>query len=100
VIDEVLDLFIELGASEDQLDSPFVYASAKEGTASLDPKLQNENMEDLFETILEFIPGPEGDPDGPLQMMISTIDYNDYVGRIGIGKILRGKIVHGEEAVL
>ncbi len=100
VIDEVLDLFIELGADENQLDCPFVYASAKEGTASLDIEKQKDDMEDLFETILEYIPAPEGDSDQPLQVLISTIDYNEYIGRIGIGKIERGRIYSGQEAVL
>jgi len=100
VIDEVLDLFIELGANEDQLDCPFVYASAKNGTSSLSPDKQGDNMESLFETILEFIPAPEGDEDGPLQVLISTIDYNEYVGRIGIGKIERGTIKVNQEAVM
>lgn len=100
VIDEVLDLLIELGASEEHLDCPFVFASAKQGTASLDYNVQNENMKALFDTILEYIPAPEGDIDAPLQMLISTIDYNEYVGRIGVGKVERGRIVQGEEAVI
>lgn len=100
VIDEVLDLLIELGASEEHLDCPFVFTSAKQGTASLDYNVQNENMKDLFETILEYIPAPSGDIDAPLQVLISTIDYNEYVGRIGIGKIERGRIIQGEEAVI
>ncbi len=100
VIDEVLDLLIELGASEEHLDCPFVFTSAKQGKASLDYKVQNKNMEDLFETIIKYIPAPEGDIDGPLQMLISTIDYNDYIGRIGIGKIERGRMIQGEEAVI
>lgn len=100
VIDEVLDLFIDLGAEEEQLDCPFVFTSAKQGTASLDPNVQNDNLSVLFETILEFIPAPKGDVDGPLQILISTIDYNEYVGRIGIGKIERGKINHNQDAVI
>ncbi len=100
VIDEVLDLFIELGADEDQLDCPFVYTSAKQGTSSLDPDKQEKDMKDLFETIIEFIPAPEGDPDEPLQVLISTIDYNEYVGRIGVGKIERGTINVNQEAIL
>ncbi|MEW8973102.1 MAG: translational GTPase TypA [Tissierellaceae bacterium] len=100
VIDEVLDLLIELGASEEHLDCPFVFTSAKQGTASLDYNVQNENMKDLFETILEYIPAPSGDIDAPLQVLISTIDYNEYIGRIGIGKIERGRIIQGEEAVI
>ncbi len=100
VIDEVLDLFIELGADDKQLDSPFVFTSAREGTASLDSRKQNDSLKDLFETILEYIPGPEGEVDKPLQIIISTIDYNDYVGRIGVGKIERGRIYHNQEAVI
>ena len=100
VVDEVLDLFIELGASEDQLDCPFVYASAKEGTASLCSIKQDENMKALFETIIDFIPAPEGDDEAPLQILISTIDYNEYIGRIGIGKIERGKIKVNESTII
>ncbi len=100
VIDEVLDLFIELGAGEEYLDSPFVFASAREGIASIDLDTKKDNMEDLFETIIKYIPAPEGDPDEPLQLLISTIDYNEYVGRIGIGKIERGKIKTNQEAII
>lgn len=100
VIDEVLELFIELGADESQLDCPFVFASAKSGTASLDVNKQKDNMEDLFETILKYIPAPEGEIDEPFQVLISTIDYNDYVGRIGIGKVERGRIKVNESAVI
>lgn len=100
VIDEVLDLFIELGAGEEYLDSPFIFASAREGYASQDLKVEEDNMEDLFETIVDYIPAPQGDIDGPLQVLISTIDYNDYVGRIGIGRIERGKIKTNQEAII
>lgn len=100
VIDEVLDLFIELGANEDQLECPFVFTSAKQGTATLDVDVETKDMSVLFETILEYIPVPEGDEDGPLQVLITTIDYNDYVGRIGIGKIERGKITTNQEGVI
>lgn len=100
VMDEVLDLFIELGASEDYLDSPFVYASAKAGVASLDLNDRGTDMIPLFETILEKTPCPEGNPEEPLQVLISTIDYNEYVGRIGIGKIDRGRIKTNQEAVI
>lgn len=100
VIDEVLDLFIELGANESQLDCPFVYASAKNGTASLDSQSQESNMEALFETVVKFIPAPVGDETEPLQVLISTIDYNEYVGRIGIGKVERGTIKLNQEAVI
>lgn len=100
VIDEVLDLFIELGAGEEYLDSPFIFASAREGYASQDPDIERDNMEDLFETIIDYIPAPQGDIEGPLQVLISTIDYNDYVGRIGIGRIERGKIKINQEAII
>ena len=91
VVDEVLDLFIELGAGEEALECPFVYTSAKFGKASLDFNNMKDNMEDLFDTIVKYIPSPEA-KEGPFQLLISTIDYNDYVGRIGIGKIARGSV--------
>ncbi len=97
VVDEVLDLFIELDANEEQLDSPFVFASAKSGIAGLSPDSLKENMQDLFDTIIENIPQPQGDENGSPQMLISTIDYNDYIGRIGIGKIERGTLKVGSE---
>lgn len=99
-IDKVLDLFIELGANDDQLECPFVYASAKNGTASLDVEKQDENMDALFDTVIDYIPAPTGDKDEPLQLLISTIDYNDYVGRIGVGKIERGTIKLNQEAMI
>ena len=100
VIDEVLDLFIELGASEDQLDCPFVFTSAKMGLSSLDANKLTDSMDTLFETIMEYTPAPEGDKDASLQVLISTIDYSEYVGRIGIGKIDRGSIKMNQEAVI
>jgi GTP-binding protein len=100
VIDEVLELFIELEASDEQLDCPFVYASAKNGYAILDPSDEPVNMEPLFETILNYIPAPQGDEQGPTQMLISTIDYNEYVGRIGVGKVDRGTISVNQEVLL
>lgn len=100
VIDEILDLFIELGANEDQLECPFVFTSAKKGTATLNVSEEAETMDALFETIMEYIPAPEGAVDEPLQVLISTIDYNEYVGRIGIGKIDRGRIIAGQEGVI
>jgi len=100
VIDEVLELFMDLDASDEQLDCPFVFASAKEGYAVRDLNDERRDMSPLFETILEYIPAPEGDPDGPLQMLISTIDYNEYVGRIGIGKIDRGTIHVNQDAIM
>ncbi len=100
VIDEVLELFMDLDASDEQLDCPFVYASAKNGHAVLDLNESPENMVPLFETILDYIPAPEGDPEAPTQMLISTIDYNEYVGRIGIGKVDNGSISVNQEVVL
>ena len=87
VIDEVLDLFIDLGANEDQLDFPVIYASGIQGRASLDKDQMGDSFEPLFETIVKFIPAPKGELDGPLQMQVSLLDYNDYIGRIGIGCI-------------
>lgn len=100
VIDEVLELFIELDASDDQLDCPFVFASAKSGIAILELDDSQENMKPLFQTIIDYIPAPEGDPDENTQVLISTIDYNEYVGRIGVGKVDNGKIKVNQEAVL
>lgn len=100
VIDEVLELFIELDASDEQLDCPFIFASAREGTASLDPKTPGKDMVPLFETILDYIPAPTGDPDAGTQILISTIDYNEYVGRIGIGKVDNGSICVNQEVVI
>ena len=100
VEEEVLELLLDLDASDEQLDCPFVYASAKTGVAVTDLNDEPKNMMPLFETILSHIPAPEGDPDGPLQILISTIDYNEYVGRIGVGKVDRGTINVNQEAVL
>lgn len=100
VVDEVLDLFIELGADEEQLEFPVVYASAINGTASLDPFKQDETMEVLFETIIRYIPSPSRNYDKPLQFQVSLLDYNDYVGRIGIGRIYRGSMQVGQQVVL
>lgn len=100
VIDEVIDLFIELGAADDALDCPFVFASAKSGVAKLDLEDEAVDMKPLFDTIIEYIPGPEEDNESPFQLLISTIDYNDYIGRIGVGKVERGEIKEGEAAVI
>ncbi len=100
VIDEVLELFIELDASDDQLDCPFVYASAKSGVAILEIGDSPKNMQPLFDTILEYIPAPEGDPDKGTQVLVSTIDYNEYVGRIGVGKVDNGTIKVGQDVVI
>ena len=102
VVDEVLELFIELGADEDQLEFPVVYASGVNGTASLDddPAKQEENMESLFEMILSAIPAPIDNSDEPLQFQVALLDYNDYVGRIGIGRVFRGTIEVGQQISL
>jgi GTP-binding protein len=100
VIDEVLELFIELDASDTQLDCPFVFASAKTGVAILELEDKPENMKPLFETILDYIPAPEGDPEEGTQVLISTIDYNEYVGRIGIGKVDNGRVKVNQDVVI
>ena len=100
VIDEVLELLIDLGASDEQLDCPFVYASAKNGVAALEISDEMKDMKPLFETILDYIPAPEGDPDADTQMLISTIDYNEYVGRIGVGKIDNGSLKVNQECMI
>ena len=100
VVDEVLELLIDLDANESQLECPFVYASAKFGYASMDADEKTSDMKALFETIIDYIPAPEGDPDADLQMLISTIDYNEYVGRIGVGKIDNGTLRLNQEALL
>ena len=100
VIDEVLELFLDLDASDEQLDCPFIFASAKGGYAVRDLADEPKNMEPLFETILNYIPAPEGDENGPTQMLISTIDYNEYVGRIGVGKVDRGTLSVNQDVVV
>lgn len=100
VIDEVLELFIDLDASDEQLDCPFVYASAKEGVAILELEDEPKDMKPLFETIINYIPAPEGDPDAGTQVLISTIDYNEYVGRIGVGKVDNGTIKVNQDVVI
>ena len=100
VVDEVLELLIELDASDSQLECPFVFASAKDGTASFDWKVPGTDMSPLFEKIIDYIPAPRGDEESDLQFLVSTIDYNDYVGRIGIGKIENGTIRENDEVVL
>ena len=100
VIDEVLELLMDLDATDEQLDCPFVFASAKAGVASLDPEVKGTDMAPLFETIVNYIPAPEGDPEAGTQLLISTIDYNEYVGRIGVGKVDNGKIAVNQEVML
>ena len=102
VVDEVIDLFIELGANDDQLEFPVVYASAINGTASLesDPSLQDENMQCLYDTIIDYVPAPVDNREEPLQFQVALLDYNDYVGRIGIGRVFRGSMKVGESVSL
>ena len=100
VVDEVLELFLDLDADEAQLDCPFVFASAKTGKASFNMEEEGINMVPLFETILDYIPAPEGDPDAGTQVLISTIDYNEYVGRIGVGKVDNGSVKVNQEVVI
>ena len=98
VVDEVLELFMDLDATDEQLDCPFIFASAKSGVSGLDPEHIEPNMMPLFEAILNYIPAPEGDPEAGTQVLISTIDYNEYVGRIGVGKVDNGVIKINQEA--
>ena len=100
VVDEVLELFMDLDANDEQLDCPFVYASAKAGTASTQLTVKSKDMTPLFDTILEHIPAPTGDPDAGTQVLISTIDYNEYVGRIGVGKVDNGAVRVNQEVVI
>ena len=100
VINEVLELLIDLNATDEQLDSPMIFCCGRDGTASLSPEERGADLKCLFDTILEYIPAPEGDDEGPLQMLVSSIDYNDYVGRIGIGRIERGVIRTGQEVMV
>ena len=100
VVDEVLELFMDLDATDEQLDCPFIFASAKSGVSGLDPEHIEPNMVPLFEAILNYIPAPEGDPDAGTQVLISTIDYNEYVGRIGVGKVDNGVIKINQEVVI
>ncbi len=100
VVDEVLELFLDLDADDAQLDCPFVFASAKYGNATTNLRVKNKDMQPLFDTILDYIPAPEGDPDAGTQMLISTIDYNEYVGRIGVGKVDNGTVKVNQEVVI
>lgn len=100
VVDEVLDLFIELGANDDQLEFPVVYASGRDGYATMDPNVPGKDMTPLFEEIIREVPAPSGDMNGPAQVLFSNIDYDEYVGRIGIGRVERGSIKVNENMVL
>ena len=100
VVDEILDLFIELGADDDQLEFPVVYASALEGYAQAELDQKNDDLTPLFESVVEHIPAPCGEKDAPLQTVVTTIEYNDYVGRMALGKVNRGQISEGEEVAI
>lgn len=100
VVDEVLELLLELDATNEQLDSPVVFCSARKGVASLSPDVEGENLNPLFDTIISHIDPPSGDPDAPLQVLVSSIDYNDYVGRIAVGRIEQGTLHAGQEVAL
>ena len=100
VVDEVLDLFIELNANDDQLDFPVVYASARDGIAKLTMEDESTNLEPLFKVIINNIPAPDVDVDGPVQMLVNNLDWDDYVGRIVVGRIVRGKLHDGENVIL
>ncbi len=100
VVDEVLDLFIELGANDDQLEFPVAYCSARDGYATLDPEVPGTDMKPLFEMILSEVPAPSGDLEGPTQVLFSNIDYDEYVGRIGIGRVERGEIKAGQQVAI
>lgn len=100
VVDEVLELLMDLNATDEQLDSPMLFCSGRAGTASFSPDIPGTDLKPLLDTIIEYIPAPEGDPEGPLQLLVSSVDYNDYVGKIGIGRIERGTIsVNADVAV-
>ena len=100
VIDEVLELLIDLGANDEQLDSPMLFCSGRAGTASEDMDVPGTDLKPLFDKILDYIPAPEGDEEGDLQLLISSIDYNDFVGRIGIGRVERGTVKQGQEVMI
>jgi GTP-binding protein len=97
VLNEVYDLFIDLDATEDQLEFPVVYTNAKAGIAKLEPDAQSDNLQPLFETILKHIPVPKGDADGVLQLLVANLDYSDYLGRLAIGRVFNGTLHHGDE---
>ena len=98
--DEVLELLLDLNATDEQLDSPIIYCSGREGTASLDPNTPGKDLEVLFKTIVDYIPAPQGDENGELQMLVSSIDYNEYVGRMAIGRIERGVLRQNQEVMV
>ncbi|MDO5436331.1 MAG: translational GTPase TypA [Clostridia bacterium] len=99
VVNEILDLLIDLEADESTIENPILYVSARKGIATLDPEVPGTDLRPLFDAILKYIPAPEGDDDGPAQVLISTIDYSEYVGRIGVGRIVRGKFTEGMNVI-
>ena len=99
-MNEIFDTFVEQGASEDQLDFPYIYASGKAGFASHDPHATSGDIKPLFEMIIDHVPGPVVDPDGPFRMLCTTLDFSEYVGRIAIGRIVAGRVQRGQKAVL
>ena len=100
VVDQTFDLFDKLGATDEQLDFPIIYASALNGFATLDMKVESDNMRPLFETVLKHVPTPPGDPDAPLQMQLAALDYSTYTGRLGVGKVINGRIKPGQAVVV
>ncbi|MBV8068986.1 MAG: GTP-binding protein, partial [Acidobacteriaceae bacterium] len=100
VLNEVYDLFIDLDATEDQLDFPVVYTNAKAGVAKLDPDHSTDNLQPLFETILEKIPAPGGDAGSTLQLLVANLDYSEYLGRLAIGRVFNGTLKHGDEVAI
>ena len=100
VIDEVLELLLDLDATDEQLDSPMLFCSGRQGTASVQPDVAGSDLKPLFDTIVEYIPGPEADEEAPFQMLVSAIDYNEFVGRIAIGRIERGRVKQNQEIVV
>jgi GTP-binding protein len=100
VVDEVLELFLQLGANDDQLDFPVVYSSARQGVAGIEPEDLKADLTPLFETIIEHIPAPESDVDSPLQMLVTTLDYDDYLGKVALGRIVRGTLIANSQVAV
>ena len=100
VMEEVLELLLDLDATDDQFKSPTVFCSGRQGTASYSPDVQGTDLTPLFETIINYIEAPTGDEEGPLQLLVSSIDYNEYVGRIAVGRVERGSIRVGQEVTI
>ena len=100
VVNEVFDLFVELEANDDSLDFPVIYASAKEGWATMDLSKPNRNMKPVYEAIIHSIPAPKADPDKPLQMLVTSLEYSDYVGRVAVGKVFAGRITQAQPVIV